>query len=101
MAAVAYSDSRIKQTDKEVHVFLELPGLLRSTIKVAMDDTQTLHVTGQKRVADEVAEVDQKVGLPVPALEKGAKAKYQDGILEVTLPKDTPKPAQTFAIPVS
>jgi HSP20 family molecular chaperone IbpA len=98
MVNAAYGDSRVRQTDQELKVYLELPGLLRNTIKVNLENGQTLRVTAQKRVADEAVNVDQKVNLPVPALEKGSKAKYQDGILEITLPKGIPQQA---GIPVN
>lgn len=101
MVSAAYVDPRVRQTDKEIRVYLELSGLLRNTIKVALENSQTLKVTAQKRVADDVSSVEQKVELPAAALEKGARARYTDGVLEVTLPKDLAKPTSSSTIPVS
>lgn len=100
MVTAAYGDSRVHQTDKEIRVYLELPGLLRNTMKVALETPQTLRVTAQKRVAEDVANVDQKIDLPAAAIEKGAKAKYADGVLEITLPKDAPRTTTAGAIPI-
>jgi HSP20 family protein len=72
----------IVETDGEVHVVAELPGVEKEDIKLhGTEDTLTITVdTPQRKYHKEVA-------LPAKVNVKEAKTQYKNGVLEVTLPK--------------
>jgi HSP20 family protein len=88
----------VSETDTEVKISAELPGLDKDEVTVEVDDT---HVTlkGEKREEHEDKgehwhSVEQSYGsfhrvIPLPAEVDGvkAKAKFKKGVLAVTLPK--------------
>lgn len=72
----------IVETDGEVHVVAELPGVEKEDIKLhGTEDTLTITVdTPQRKYHKEVV-------LPAKVNVKEAKTQYKNGVLEVTLPK--------------
>ena len=72
----------IVETNGEVRVVAELPGVEKSDIKLhGTDDSLTISVdTAQSRYYKEVA-------LPVKVKVKEANSSYKNGVLEVVLPK--------------
>lgn len=72
----------IIETDGEVHVVVELPGVEKDDIKLrGTEDTITISVdTPQRKYYKEIA-LPAKVGV------KETKSQYKNGVLEVTLPK--------------
>ena len=72
----------IVETDGEVHVVVELPGVEKSDIKLhGTEGTMTISVdTPQYKYYKEVT-------LPAKVNVKEAKTAYKNGVLEVTLPK--------------
>lgn len=88
----------VTETDKEVHVSAELPGMDEKNITVEMDDT-AITVRGEKREEKEEKGKnwytrEQSYGafhrvIPLPANVDGekAKAKFKNGVLTITAPK--------------
>jgi len=72
----------IVETNEDVHVVVELPGVEKSDIKLhGTDDSLTISVdTTQYKYYKEVA-------LPVKVRVKEANSSYKNGVLEVVLPK--------------
>jgi len=72
----------VVETDNEVHVVAELPGVEKTDIKLhGTEDTLTISVdTPQRKYYKEVK-------LPAKVNVKEAKTAYKNGVLEVTLPK--------------
>jgi len=72
----------IVETDREVHVVAELPGVEKNDIKLhGTEDTLTISVdTPQRKYYKEVK-------LPAKVDVKKAKTTYKNGVLEVRLPK--------------
>jgi HSP20 family protein len=72
----------IVETDNEVHVVAELPGVEKEDIKLhGTEDTLTISVdTPQRKYYKEVT-------LPAKVNVKEAKTQYKNGVLEVKLPK--------------
>ena len=72
----------IVETNGEVHVVVELPGVEKSDIKLhGTEDSLTISVdTAQSKYFKEVE-------LPVKVKVKEAKSSYKNGVLEVVLPK--------------
>jgi HSP20 family protein len=72
----------IIETDGEVHVVAELPGVEKSDIKLhGTEDILTISVDNPQR------KYYKEVTLPAKVNIKEAKTQYKNGVLEVTLPK--------------
>lgn len=88
----------IKETRDSIIVTAEIPGLNREDVKVSFADNQ-LTIRGErkketKEEGDRYLRVERSYGtfsrvftVDVPVKADEIKAKYQDGILEITLPK--------------
>lgn len=88
----------VSETDKEVKVSAELPGMAEEDIAVEMDDT-TVTIRGEKKEEKEDKGKnwytrEQSYGafhrtIPLPASVEGSKAsaKFKKGILTITAPK--------------
>jgi len=88
----------VQETDDEVYVRLEIPGMDSQDFELEVAD-HTLRVSGQKRVENEESRgrvyaaesayghFERLVPLPAEVSQEGAKARYRNGVLRVTLPK--------------
>jgi HSP20 family protein len=101
----------VSETESEVRISAELPGMDEQDISVEMDDTAvTLH--GERKAESEEkgkhwCRKEQSYGsfqrvIPLPAEVDGerAKAKFKKGVLTVTAPKREPSPAKRKAIEI-
>ncbi len=76
----------ITETDNEVHVIVELPGVEKEDIKMhGTETTLSIDVDTAERKYHKIVE------LPVKVDTKKAKASYKNGVLEVKLQKKTDK----------
>lgn len=99
----------IKETEKEVLVKADLPGINMKDIDVSVDENQ-LVIKGERKMEKEEKEKDYTrversygsfyrrfdVGVPIKADQ--VKANYDDGVLEITIPKAEVKKAKKVAI---
>ena len=99
----------IKETEKEVIVRADLPGIKMEDIEVAIDDDQ-LVIKGERKFEKEEKDKDYirversygsfyrsfDVGVPIKAEE--VKASYTDGVLEITVPKAEAKQPKKIAV---
>ena len=99
----------IKETEKEVIVRADLPGIKMEDIEVAIDDDQ-LVIKGERKFEKEEKDKDYirversygsfyrsfDVGVPIKADE--VKASYTDGVLEITVPKAEAKQPKKIAV---
>lgn len=88
----------VYEKDDEVVVKAEIPGLSKDQIEVNLTDS-TLTVKGEKKKEEEVKEHDyyrsersfgsfsRTIMLPAEVRADGAKATFNDGVLEVHVPK--------------
>ena len=111
LAAVFSPRVDVTETDQEVKVSAELPGMDEKDITVAMED-EALTLRGERK--DEREEKgknwyrrEQSYGtfnriIPLPAGVEGSKAKatFKKGILTVTVPKRAGEQARRKAIPI-
>ena len=100
------------ETDTEMRVAAELPGLEERDIQVSLEDG-VLTIRGERNVTKnedekEVRHVEtfrgkyeRSLRLPSEVDPEGAKAEYRNGILTVTLPKLPEAQPQARAIPVT
>ncbi len=92
--------TNIKETEKEYELDLELPGYGKDEIKISLDDgyltvsasKQKKEEDGKKFIRREISESTSRsyyVGTGVSR--EQIKAKYNNGILSLTVPKEQPK----------
>ncbi len=98
----------IEKADKYV-VWLEAPGIHKENLDINLVGAM-LTITGTREIAPEVegegyllkeraiGKFIRTIRLPVPVAEKKVAAEYQDGVLVVHLPKETPAPATKVLI---
>lgn len=102
-------DVDIKETDKEILVRADLPGMRQEDIDVSIDENQ-LVIKGERKMEKEEKEKDyvrversygsfyRSFSLGTPIKEDQVKATYKDGVLEVVLPKAEVKKAKKIQI---
>ncbi|MCS6957604.1 MAG: Hsp20/alpha crystallin family protein [Aquificaceae bacterium] len=88
----------VYETDKEVVIKVELPGVKKENVEVSIRDN-SLHIRGEKkeekeektetyhRVERVYGKFERVIPLPVDVKVEEAKAEFKDGILEVRIPK--------------
>lgn len=108
-SAVWAPDVDIKETDKEIQIKADLPGMKLEDIDVSVDEDQLI-IKGERKVEKEEKEKDYvrversygsfyrsfSIGIPVKADE--IKASYKDGVLEISLPKTEAKKPKKIEI---
>ncbi len=82
---------RISETDKDMTVSMDLPGVQKNSIRVQLEDGKTVHVTASRKPEQGAGRVERRVVLPSPAQEKSSRARYEDGVLTVQIPKAASK----------
>lgn len=99
----------IKETDKEVVLKADLPGMKMEDIDVSVDEDQ-LVIKGERKEEKEEKEkgyirVERSYGsfyrsfnIGVPVKSDQIKATYKDGVLEINLPKAEAKKPKKIAI---
>lgn len=92
-------DARIVETDKDMTVTTDLPGLKRESIQIKIVDRKQIRVTAlKKNDPNGAAPVERIIDLPSLADEKGTEATYEDGVLTVRVLKTEKK---EISIPLS
>ena len=99
------------EDNDDVVVKAELPGMSRDEIEVNVVNS-TLTIKGEKKRKEEVKEdnfyrsersygmVSRSVVLPVEVKSEDAKATFNDGVLEVRLPKSATAKEKTRKVPI-
>ena len=109
-----FADADIRETDKEIFVKMDLPGMQKDKITVKIEDFKILRVKGE-RESEKVTEKTTQAGytsrierqhgaferlieLPALADDKKTQAKYENGVLTITLKKLESKKEVTVPI---
>ncbi len=99
----------VSEEKNSVHVELELPGMEKTDLSVEVLDDH-LVVAGEKRTSARREEgslviteraygsFKRVIPLPCSVESEGTKAKYKDGVLSVTMPKDRRQQPRTIQI---
>ncbi len=100
----------VSETEKEIRVEAELPGLEPGDVEVSLENG-ALVIRGEKkfegeekkenfhRIERSYGSFTRAVPLPAKVESKGVKAKFEKGVLRVTLPKAEPgKPPQKIKV---
>jgi HSP20 family protein len=102
----------VTDTDKEVKVCAEIPGVDAKDIDVSVEDGR-LTIKGEKKCEQEEKEKGQyrmersygsferSIPLPTDVDESKAKAEFKKGVLRLTLPKRPGAPPRRKKIPVT
>jgi HSP20 family protein len=106
----------VTENDQEYQVLAELPGVKKEEISITIDGNEiavSAEVKHEKEVKDEkdvkngetllcaeryYGKIQRAFTLGQEVDEATAKAKYNDGVLELTLPKKTVAPAKRLAV---
>ncbi len=90
----------LKETDEALVLTMDLPGVRKEDVDISITDDE-LRVVAERKTETEVAEKDfhkrertykrfeRSVTLPVNIKVEETKARLAEGVLEVTLPKET------------
>jgi HSP20 family protein len=100
----------VKEDDKAYHVHAEIPGVNKEDIQVTIDgNTVTISAETKKESEQKEGEkvlrrerhygrVSRSFALESEVDEASASAKYQDGVLELTLPKKAATSAKRLTV---
>ena len=90
----------VKETDEALIVTMDLPGVSKQDVDISIVDDE-LRVVAERKTETEVAEKDfhkrertyrrfeRSVSLPVSIKVEETKARLAEGVLEITLPKES------------
>jgi HSP20 family protein len=102
-------DMDIKETDNEIMLKADLPGMKMEDINVSIEEGR-LNISGERKMEKEekgkdFVRVERAYGsfsrsftLGIPVKEDEVKASYRDGVLEVTIPKVEPKKPKKITV---
>ncbi len=102
----------IKEDEKYIYINAELPGMKKDDIKVTINDENVLQIKGTKKYEDKkedetyirmersFGEFVRSFTLPENVKEDTIKAKYEDGILQISLEKTEPSKPKEIEIKV-
>ena len=83
----SWAKPQVEDTGKEMVVTAEMPGLDKRSIHVSFQDGRNLKITADKKTKQGTQAVEKVIELPAEGLEHGTKAKYEAGVLTITIPK--------------
>ncbi|OIN99840.1 MAG: heat-shock protein Hsp20 [Desulfovibrionaceae bacterium CG1_02_65_16] len=106
----AFPVVNVSEAEKEIKVEAELPGLEAKDVEMRLENG-ALVITGEKKFEDEekkdsyhriersYGKFTRAVPLPCKVAEEGVKARFEKGVLRVTLPKAAPSaPSRSIKI---
>lgn len=85
-SVVDFKTAKIDTDDKNVLVSVDIPGFEKKEIKVDIDG-RLINITANKQNDKEKRSVSYVYSLPALVDIKESKAKYENGVLKLTLPK--------------
>ncbi|MEJ5287156.1 MAG: Molecular chaperone (small heat shock protein) [Candidatus Kapaibacterium sp.] len=105
----------ISEDEKHLYVTVELPGVSKEDVKVSINDDNILVIKGEKkrefktedkernfiRVERSYGSFQRSFMLPDNVKKDNVSAKYENGVLTITLEKVEPEPPKQIEIPIS
>lgn len=80
-------DVSIQETEKEIFVKADLPGVKKESIKVSIENNKILRIRGEQDSASGRGPIDRSVELPGPVQDTHTDARYENGVLSVKVLK--------------
>lgn len=95
----SYSRTELKDQDKNMVVRVDIPGVDKKDIDVNLSE-YTLTIAGKRKYDDKdktpnYAEFKRIIQLPARADVDNTKTKYENGVLEITIPKLEPEKSKS------
>jgi HSP20 family protein len=100
----------VSETEKEIRVTAELPGLAEKDVEVTLDD-DVLTLRGEKRAESEDKErqfseryygqFERRIPLGVEVQEDKVEARFRNGVLTITMPKTEQAQSKTKRIAIN
>jgi len=102
----------VSETDKDVVVKADLPGMDKSKMEITLDNNKILKIAGDREVykkeeSPNMIKQERMSGhferileLPVECLSEGIKATYKNGVLDIVIPKKEPGKKESVKINV-
>lgn len=102
----------ISEDEKNIYLHAELPGIVKEDVKVSVNEDRLLTLKGEKKRNDKVenknfVRVERNYGsfvrtfvLPENVNFEAIEAKFENGILEVSLPKIDPVKPKDFSVEI-
>ena len=88
----------LKDSQRDMTLTIDLPGYKKDSIKLSYKDSKTLQVNAQRKLDSLTRSFERAFDLPASADQKNSVATYEDGVLNVKIPKTTSP--QEVAIPI-
>ena len=88
---------RIKESENGLSVAIDMPGIKKDSIKITVLEGTKLTVSANLKAEENTAPVVKAVILPKPVDPTGAKANYEDGVINIEFIK---LPSQEVSIPL-
>ncbi|MES2310322.1 MAG: Hsp20/alpha crystallin family protein [Verrucomicrobiota bacterium] len=100
---VSFQDAQWNENPTQYEVRYEIPGLKKDEIKLSFENG-LLTLKGNKRVRYEGAEktvaIERKIAVPEGVNADAIEARYEEGVLDITLPKREEVKPKEIAIQV-
>ncbi|EKN64137.1 Hsp20/alpha crystallin family protein [Schinkia azotoformans] len=104
-------DVDVKENEKTITIHADLPGFSKDEIELALDEysltikasrTAEKEEKGEKYYKQErsYGKVERTIPLPAEVISDSSKAKYEDGVLTITLEKKNPSLPDRKHIPI-
>jgi HSP20 family protein len=102
----------VLEDDQNIRVDLELAGMKKDDFDISLEN-DVLTISGERRQEDQAGEGEsfrrerffgrftRSITLPVPVKADQVSAKYQDGVLHITLPKSEEAKPKKIAVELS
>lgn len=90
LSSKASAPGAVHEADKEIKIVIEVPGLKKDSIRVEIENERLVRVRAVKKAVEPGSteqEFESAYELPSAVQDKNASARYEDGVLTVTLQK--------------
>jgi HSP20 family protein len=102
----------VSETDTDVVVKADLPGMDKSKFEITLDNNKILKISGDREVSRKEespnmvkqermsGHFERILEMPVECLDEGIKATYRNGVLNIVMPKKEPGKKESVKINV-
>ena len=92
--------TEVKESDKDISVKVDLPGLKKDSIKVNIENNKTLNIQGEMDSATQKGPFQRSIDLPTNVKDEGTQAHYDNGVLSIKVLKALPSTKKEIAVNV-